>query len=200
MASGATDEQRQKISRDLHDSTIQPYIGLKLGLEALAIKYAAGAVIENDLEKLINLTDSTIAELRGYVNNLRDETGDTKGSVFIQAVKQQALKLRKYYDINVNVEAADGFHINDRLAAEVFQIVSEGLSNIKRHTKAKNAMIRLRQDAKKLFLEIENDIGDSGAALNFLPKSIAGRAESLGGAARVERLADYTKISVEIPL
>ena len=200
LASGAADEQRQKISRDLHDSTIQPYIGLKLGLEALAIKYAAGAVIENDLEKLINLTDSTIAELRGYVNNLRDETGDTKGSVLIQAVKQQALKLRKYYDINVSVEAADGFHINDRLAAEVFQIVSEGLSNIKRHTKAKNAMIRIHRDAKKLFLEIENDIGDSGAAPNFLPKSIAGRVKSLGGATRVESLADYTKISVEIPL
>ncbi len=200
LASGAADAQRQKISRDLHDSTIQPYIGLKLGLEALAIKCAAGAVIENDLEKLINLTDSTIAELRGYVSNLRDETGDTKGSVLIQAVKQQALKLRKYYDINVSVEAADGFHINDRLAAEVFQIVSEGLSNIKRHTKAKNAMIRLRQDAKKLFLEIENEIGDSGTAPNFLPKSIAGRVKSLGGATRVESLADYTKISVEIPL
>ncbi len=200
LASGAADEQRQKISRDLHDSTIQPYIGLKLGLEALAIKCAAGAVIENDLEKLINLTDSTIAELRGYVSNLRDETGDTKGSVLIQAVKQQALKLRKYYDINVSVEAADGFHINDRLAAEVFQIVSEGLSNIKRHTKAKNAMIRLRQDAKKLFLEIENEIGDSGTAPNFLPKSIAGRVKSLGGATRVESLADYTKISVKIPL
>ena len=200
LASGAADAQRQKISRDLHDSTIQPYIGLKLGLEALAIKCAAGAVIENDLEKLINLTDSTIAELRGYVSNLRGETGDTKGSVLIQAVKQQALKLRKYYDINVSVEVADVFHLNDRLAAEVFQIVSEGLSNIKRHTKAKNAMIRLRQDAKKLFLEIENEIGDSGTAPNFLPKSIAGRVESLGGATRVESLADYTKISVEIPL
>ncbi len=34
----------------------------------------------------------------------------------------------------------------------------------------------------------------------YVPKSIAGRAESLGGAARVERLAGHTKVLVEIPL
>jgi len=45
IASSAAHQQRQKTSHDLHDSTIQPYIGLKLGLEALEIKHAAGAEI-----------------------------------------------------------------------------------------------------------------------------------------------------------
>ncbi len=87
-----------------------------------------------------------------------------------------------------------------RLAAEVFQIVSEGLSNIKRHTKAKNGTIRVYEKAEKLVLEIENEIDKSDAIVEFTPKSIAGRAESLGGAARVERLDSHTKILVEIPL
>jgi GAF domain-containing protein len=52
LASDAANRQRQKISRDLHDSTIQPYIGLKLGLEALELKCAAGESIEKDVEKV----------------------------------------------------------------------------------------------------------------------------------------------------
>lgn len=200
LASDAADRQRQKISRDLHDSTIQPYIGLKLGLEALELKCAAGAAIEKDVEKLIRLTDSTIAELRGFVSSLKSETGETEGNVLILAVKQQAAKFKEFYDIDIRVEAADDFQLNDRLAAETFQIVSEGLSNIKRHTRAKNGAIRIRRNGGKLFLEIENENREPNPAANFIPKSIAGRAESLGGAARVETFASGTKILVEIPL
>ena len=200
LASGAADRQREKISHDLHDSTIQPYIGLKLGLEALEIKHAAGAAIENDIEKLIKLTDSTIAELRGYLSSLKDEADEVKGNVLISAVKQQAVKFKEFYDINVTVQAADGFHINDRLAAEAFQIVSEGLSNIKRHTKAKQAAIRIYLDAETLVLEIENDNPETYAILDFVPKSIVERAKSLGGTARVENLDSHTKVFVEIPL
>jgi len=200
LASDAADRQRQKISRDLHDSTIQPYIGLKLGLEALEIKHAAGAAIDLDIEKLIKLTDATIAELRGYVNHLKGEPGEAEGNVLILAVKRQTLKFKEFYNINVAVRAADSFQINDRLAAEAFQIVSEGLSNIKRHTKAKNGTIYICRDNEKLFLEIENENDTPDAVMEFVPKSIAGRAESLGGTARVERLDGHTKVSVEIPL
>ena len=198
LASEAADRQREKISRDLHDSTIQPYVGLKLGLEALEIKYATGAKIGEEIEKLLKLTDTTISELRGYVSRLKSEEGEIEGNVLIRAVKQQAVKFKEFYDINIRVEAADGFQINDRLAAEAFQIISEGLSNIKRHTKAKNGTIFIFHDQEKLYLEIEND--GSEEVPNFTPKSIAGRAKSLGGATRIERHAEQTKVSVEIPL
>jgi signal transduction histidine kinase len=200
LATGAAGEQRQKISRDLHDTTIQPYVGLKLGLEALEIKHASGAPIGQDIEKLVKLTDSTIADLRGYVSNLKSQTDDVEGNILIKAVKQQAIKFQEFYNINVTVEASDNLQINDRLAAEAFQIVSEGLSNIKRHTKAKNATIRIYPDSENLFLEIENDNEEMTADREFTPKSITGRAKSLGGSARVEKLLSQTKVLIEIPL
>ena len=55
LASEATEQQRQKISRDIHDSTIQPYIGIKFGLEALQIKEAAGENISTILSGLLIL-------------------------------------------------------------------------------------------------------------------------------------------------
>ncbi len=162
------------------------------------MKHAANKPIGEDIEKLLKLTDSTIGELRGYVSTLKEEADEVDGSILIQAIKQQVVKFREFYGIAVKVEASDGFKINDRLAAEAVQIVSEGLSNIKRHTKAKTATIRFYEKAEKLFLEIENEKQD--AVVKFVPKSIAGRAESLGGAARAEVSDTHTKILVEIPL
>ena len=200
FASNAADRQRQKISRDLHDSTIQPYIVLKLGLEALEIKYAAGKPIAKDVQRLIKLTDSTVAELRGFVSSLKGETSEIQSNALIQAIKQQVAKFQEFYDIEMSVQVADGFSVNDLLAAEAFQIVSEGLSNIKRHTKAKQGEICIYKDVEKLFLEIKNDHDKPGVISEFVPKSIAGRAASLGGTSRVERLARHTKVVVEIPL
>ena len=157
-------------------------------------------MIENDIEKLIKLTDSTIAELRGYVTNFKDKTGEAKGNILLPSVKQQVIKFQEFYGIKVTVEAPDDFQLNDRLAAEAFQIVSEGLSNIKRHTKAKQAAIRIYLGTERLFLEIENDNPKTDVILDFVPKSIVERAKSLGGTARVENLDSQTKVFVEIPL
>ena len=50
-------------------------------------------------------------------------------------------KFGELYDIEVEVKAPSAININDRLAAEVFQIVQEGLSNIKRHTASSTASL-----------------------------------------------------------
>ena len=50
-------------------------------------------------------------------------------------------------------------------------------------------------------MEIENNvIGAESAALNFTPKSIAGRAEALGGQVRISARDGMTTVGVEIPL
>ncbi len=200
LASRAAVQQRQKLSRDIHDSTIQPYIGLKLGLEALEIKNTRGESIKEDVAKLINLADATISELRGFVQNLKGGGERQSGEVLITAVRQKAVKFQEFYDIEVEVQAKDGFYINDRLAAETFQLVSEGLSNISRHTKAKRAHINLYLTNEKLFLEIENDNVGADEKLEFVPKSIAERAKSLGGITRIATCDGCTKVLVEIPL
>lgn len=198
LASQAADQQRQKISRDIHDSTIQPYIGLKFGLEAIEIKLAAGQPIEDDVRKLILLADTSISELRGYVKSLRSEQREQPGSTLVEAVRQQAAKYAEFYGIEVAVDA-DGLQINDRLAAEAFQIIVEGLSNARKHTAAHNIVIRIRQRDHALLLEIENDGAETGVR-DFSPRSITERAASLGGEAAVSSVAGSTLVKVRIPL
>jgi signal transduction histidine kinase len=200
LASQAAERQRETTSRDIHDSTIQPYIGLKLGLEALQLKVERGQPVESDIQKLLMLADTTISELRGFAKNLRDTGSNEAQSVLVTAVRQQALKFQQFYGINVEVKAAEDFRLNDRLAAEAFQIITEGLSNIKRHTSAKNALISILVRSDTLVLTIENGNQNTVPGEGFIPKSISGRARSLGGRASTEISDAWTRVTVTIPM
>src|SRR5678816_3660289 len=72
LASQASEYERQRISRDIHDSAIQPYIGLKLGLDALRRQVPIDDPVANGLTELSERTDSVIKDLRSYVGGLRD--------------------------------------------------------------------------------------------------------------------------------
>lgn len=201
LASEATALQRQKISRDIHDSTVQPYIGIKFGLEALQIKNDSGEDISNEIERLVEMANTNIEEIRGYIDRLKDDKPDAlKGSALVSAIRQQAKKTGEFYGIEIEVFAENEIRVSDRLSAEIYQIVSEGLSNIKRHTNSNYALISIQSDDKNLKLEIRNEFSASNGAVKFTPKSITGRAEAIGGQALVETQNNMTKVSVVIPL
>ncbi|HEY8562285.1 MAG TPA: histidine kinase [Pyrinomonadaceae bacterium] len=201
LASEATEQQRLKISRDIHDSAVQPYIGIKLGLEALQIKQANGVDVKDDIARLVEIANTNIAGIRNYINRLKgDATGKDKGVVLVSAIRQQAKKISEFYGIKIDVEATDEIHINDRLSAEIFQIVTEGLSNIKRHTQSKEAAIKISCGAKMLKLEIENKHANGAPPVGFVPVSISGRAHSLGGGVAIENRDDLTRVLIDIPL
>jgi len=199
LASDAADEARQRIARDLHDSVIQPYIGLQIGLAASRQKLAAGnGNVEGDLERLHALTTEGIAELRGYVRGLK--SGGAREASLIAAVRRFAARFGEATSIDVRVDAADNLQVNDRLAAEVFQLVAEGLSNIRRHTTSSQAAVELSTTDHHLCVRVENDHVNDQASPPFTPRSISERAAALGGHARVEQKADATAVVVEIPL
>jgi signal transduction histidine kinase len=92
-------------------------------------------------------------------------------------------------------------NVNDRLAAEVFQLVNEGLSNVRRHTNAKQAIIRLERIDSQISLSIENDNPNGNRFQSFTPRSITERATALGGEADVRRNQEgHTVVSVMIPV
>src|SRR5262249_16603345 len=64
LASDAADEERRRIGRDLHDSVIQPYIGLQMGLVALQKKLATQSpTVPEDVEHLLALTTAGVCRL-----------------------------------------------------------------------------------------------------------------------------------------
>ena len=200
LASSAAEEERRRLARDIHDNVFQPYIGFQIGLAALSQKLHAGNNdITNDIAQLIAITDQGIGALRGYVHQLPG-SGERE-SVLLAAVRRFVATFTEATHIAVRIEAAADLYINDRLAAEVFQMIVEGLNNIRRHTRAAFASIGLVRQNDYLILRIVNDGADAAVPAHFIPRSIMDRATALGGQAYVEHLAGgATQVTVKIPL
>jgi signal transduction histidine kinase len=202
LASEAAGKERRRISLDLHDSTIQPYLGLKLGLESLYRKADPANPLATELEELCRVTNESIADLRRYVRDLKMRPPGDSGSL-LEAAQHQANRFSGLYDIKVelNVSPPD-LRLNDRLTAEVMQIIGESLSNIGRHTDSRRATVNLSRRGQRFLAQIINHGGNSGTPWrSFRPESITQRATQLGGTAEVAGQADGgTAVTVEIPL
>ena len=200
LARETAEHERQKISRDIHDSAIQPYIGLKLALEALDRKVAPEEPLSKDIGRLVEMANTQITELRRYVKGLRGD-GEPGHAALVPAVRRQAARFGELYGIKVEVESAGELRVGDDLANEAFHIVSEALSNIRRHTNAPLARINLSCDTEKFKLQVANP-GDAARSVKlFTPRSISERALALGGTCQVETGPGRdTVVTVEIPL
>jgi signal transduction histidine kinase len=210
LASDAAEQERRRIAHDIHDSVIQPYLGLQFGLAALDQKLEVGNTsIRSDVQELLELTNYELAELRRFVRGLR--AGEEKMDVLLPAIERYAERFSIVTGIKVDVESRGNVKVNDRLAAELFQIVAEGLSNVRRHAFCRDARIEISCKNSSLLLQIKNSRprsnpdgeradGQDGVK-SFRPHSIAERAASLGGDIQVfVDDKDYTVVSVGIPL
>lgn len=200
LASEAAEQERRRIARDIHDSVIQPYIGIQIGLSSLRRKMAMGETkVSVEIDRLLEMTSMGVADLRQYIGGLKHT--DRRGSNLLSSIKRFASKFSEATGIDVALVAADELDICDGLAAEVFQMIAEGLSNIRRHTEARRAVIGIECDGRKLTLRIENDNPAQTECAPFVPRSLTERAAALGGRTQILKRHDKGSIVlIEIPL
>ena len=199
IASEAASQERKKIANDLHDTVIQPYIGLKLGLHAMRTRALSSNPLHDDLIKLDDMADQVISNLRHYAGRFNGNVPQGE-SVFLESLHRQAEQVRKFYGIDITISIDGSFAVSDRLAAEVYHVVSEGLSNIRKHTSARRGSIRLRCSEGWLNIQIENE-RENTQSVDFTPRSITTRAAALGGSAQVLHARDgRTAVHIDIPL
>jgi signal transduction histidine kinase len=196
----AAEHERFRISLDIHDSTVQPYIGLKLGLDAL-LREANGNPLERRIADLLEMAGTTIRDLRGFATGIR-ERAPISGESLVKAVREQADRFHRFYGIRVHLECEENLFVSPAIASEAFRMISEGLSNIMRHTTARNAFVRIAREDKELRMVIANEAwGGRGRHSPFTPRSINARAISLGGSSFVEYGEDgRAAVHVAIPV
>ena len=210
-AATATSAIRHKISIDLHDSTIQPYIGLKLGLEALRRKIPDESAIAAEADELIIMAGESIAELRQYIVELKSQIKSQLGTSLVASILEVAKKYQLRHGIEVAVNVDTELKVSERLSIEVYQLVCEGLSNIHRHTLAKQAEINLYCKNGQLVIEVTNQEDRAEDFFHFKPRSMIERVTYLGGTINVNHttsdkttgsntLNGKTIVTAEIPL
>ena len=199
IASDSAAVERGKIALDLHDTAIQSYIGLQLGLLALCRKAAPSNPLSEELGKLVTMTAEVAVQLRDYAQSACGAPAADE-PILLAALRRQAAQALATYGVQVRIDIEGSIACGDRMCAEVLQIVREGISNVCRHTAAKRAGVALRCDGAMLRIEINNEHGGRQPP-PFRPRSISERAAALGGSAFVSQSRfNDTIVYVEIPL
>lgn len=199
MASNAASDERQKLAMDIHDRTIQPYIGLKLALSAIKSKASLDNPLVPDIDKLAAMAETVLTDLRHYALTFSTRAQQDK-SMFHAALQKESTRISELYGIEISITVEHELELNDRLAVELLHFVHEGLSNICRHTLSSRGSVSINYIHDQIKILIKNP-SPLSPPVKFLPKSIHDRAMRLGGSVDVMQESDgATVVHIEIPV
>ena len=143
QATRAQEEERKRISHELHDDTIQALVVLSRQLDALATD-DKGLSEENRLrlEELWQQTDSILQGVRRLSQDLRPAALDRLG--LLPAVEWLASEVTKYSSVVTKVNMLGKEHrLPEEVAIALFRITQEALRNVWRHSGATRAEITI---------------------------------------------------------
>ncbi len=179
----AKEEERSRLSRELHDEFGQTLTAAKINLQMLR-QTAADAAVEQRLADSVGMVDRMIKQARNIALGLRPPLLDEAGLVpaldhYLKSLAERS-GLRVEFDVS---PAAAG--IPPGLNTTVFRVVQEAISNALRHAQAHVIRVSLQEAPCSLHLLIEDDgVGFDPGAVNQRVK----RGEHLGLLGMTERV------------
>jgi signal transduction histidine kinase len=201
LVSSAAEHERVMISRDIHDAAVQPYIGLRLGLEALYRDGGSTSPVSQKILDLIEMANATVRDLRGYTRGLL-EGAEIPGGSLGAAILMQNERHKRFFGLDVTSDVdVESSEMTGRVASQVFYIVVEALSNVVKHTASRRAFVEVRARTGWVSIRVGNEQSEGlHVAADFIPKSIKSRVEALGGLLEVQHGAQgYTVVRASIP-
>lgn len=183
----AQEVERQRIARDLHDTTVQNLTSMVHKAE-LCIKLIDIDTIRAKLElhTMSNTLKSVINDMRGIIYNLKPMTIEDLGLTV--TVQRYANKLMDLNNIDIIVEAnEEPEEILQVIKVTVFRVIQEACTNILKHANASLIDIKLLYDKDYLRVTVK----DNGKGFNsdkFLLNN-SGQTSSFGLSIMKERIS-----------
>jgi two-component system sensor histidine kinase UhpB len=202
----AREEERTRISREIHDELGQALTGLKLDLawiESRLPRNNSGAFRVGETSITARI-DETMEIVRRIASELRPSVLDQLG--LEAAIDWLVREASKRTGITVTLQADELPGLPDELASHAFRIIQEALTNVTRHSRATRVSVTVRHLRASIILGVE----DNG--VGFAPESLSGlsslglvgmreRAMACGGTLTVRgRPGEGTAIIVIIPV
>jgi len=181
------EDERKRVSRELHDSISQLLVSARYGIEAALSHTRKGAKVIQPIEKSMTTLDAAISEVRRISMDLRPSILDDIG--LAAALKGLGTEFDAHSDFNVSVNAQPVQDLlSDEAKTALYRVVQEALTNAAKHSEATDISIVLTKTKSKIQLVIKDN--GCGAELDdqFLQKTaglglrnMQERIDSLGG-------------------
>jgi signal transduction histidine kinase len=196
-------DERDRISRELHDSIIQSIYAVTLSLDDVPeLAREAPAEAGERVDEAIDALHGVIRDIRNFIFGLRPLLLDSGG--LLDGLRTLADELRRNTATEVEVAGDEPDGLSMGVVAELLAIAREALANVARHSGAGHSWVLLTAPNDDVRLEIVDDgrgldpvaavAGHHGLA------NMRARAEALGGAFQIaSKESGGTRIIAVIP-
>ncbi len=201
----AQEEERSRIAREIHDDYQQRLALLSIDLETLAQNLRTDSETRCTLHELWDRVGELGSDLHFLSHRLHSSTLDSLG--LVAALSSVCVEFKDYHSIDVNfVEENVPRNIPREAALCLFRITQEALQNVKKHSHADSAEVRVEGLEQKIHLSISDrgtgfDQGAASRQSGIGIRSMEERVRLVGGQfAVVSRPMEGTKVDVWVPI
>jgi signal transduction histidine kinase len=157
LHSQASAAERARVAREIHDGTVQTLFGVGMKIEALRRRGLTAPGANEELVAIQDLLQHEVLALRELMQALKpipiensEELPDVLASVVERFRRDTGVSARF-------VTTGRPLPLPAAHALEIVRIVQEALVNVRKHSRARNVLVRMGQDATQLTLSVEDD-------------------------------------------
>src|SRR5579859_8202652 len=175
------EEERKRISRELHDETGQALMVIRLYLGMMETGITARNV-KGKIRETVEVVDRTIEGIRRIIGKLSPLVLQELG--LVAAIRKEA----KDFARNTGVKARvlmneDVGRMAPGTEQAIYRVVQEALHNVAKHAKAQNVTVQVVREERQVQVIVEDD------GIGIQPKTGAKEQQSFGLAGIKERIA-----------
>lgn len=202
-------QERERLSRELHDGAAQLVADLLLRLDTIKELVEANRPQEagTELERLRGVADEIYQDIGESIAGLR--TNMTERGL-VRALQDYVDQFEERHQISTSLQTDDAAdHLSPLAALQVFRLIQEALTNVRKHAAARAATVTLMADASGRLKVVIADDGQgfvpitqqNGKARPLGLTSMRERVEALGGAFHVSsQPGSGTQVTATIPI
>ena len=188
------EEERKRISRELHDVVSQNLIGINVSIAALSKGDAAAS--PHDFQRKITETqrflEESMARMHHFASELRPLMLDDLG--LIPALRSHLKRFMEETGIQSTFSAFPGIEkADDSVLTVLYRVAQEALANVAKHANASQVAVNLTASGACIRMEIQDD-GDGFEEAGRVFADKTGRLGLLGMRERVEMVGGCFQI------
>ncbi len=203
----ASEQERKRWARELHDETLQELGALRVILTS-ALLAKDGERLAGSVQQAVDQLGTTIGGLQGLITELRPAALDELGTKpAIEALVRRTHELSGL-DIDLHVDPAfeggsEATRHDSALESAIYRLAQEGLNNVVKHAEARRVSVEVLENGPTVLVIVRDDgkgfrVDDSHSGFGLV--GMRERAELVGGSVQIESApGEGTSVTATLP-
>ncbi|HEY6765669.1 MAG TPA: histidine kinase [Candidatus Sulfotelmatobacter sp.] len=148
--------ERARFARELHDGAVQSLIAVEMQVDVLRRQAAADMPVGGELKRIQGLLREEVLKLRELMQQMK--AIDVDASRLLPVLSDTVERFQRETGISARfVSDIDELDMPQKVCRELLRIVQEGLVNVRKHSTARHALVRLGSNPSRWNLTLEDD-------------------------------------------